>query len=242
MVDCYIKGSCHRRKNSRVAQWSRHKVPLEPYLSSAETVDSTCSMRMTASRTVGNNNTHRWTKILADSSWSSAKCSRTGMAKMSFHNPRFRSKCTEVPNCWAASCPARGTAVVIWRLQDGNFSIVMPAHTQQDSLGGHLRPHKTDYKAHDAWNLVVQPFFSGLRLLTGLWRTWPFPALFCPSSLLPMLQIQASTPNLHSSKTTGWKIAFRLLRQTPVQLILANRLGGRTTNQHLKVNTVIFFP
>ncbi len=109
-------------------------------------------------------------------------------------------------------------------------------------LGGHLGPHKTDYKAHDAWNLVVQPFFSGLILLTGLWHTWPFPALFFPSLLLPMLQIQASTPNLHSSKTTGWKIAFRLLRQTPVQLILANRLGERTTNRHLKVNTVFFPP
>jgi hypothetical protein len=27
-----------------------------------------------------------------------------------------------------------------------------------------------------------------------------------------------------------------------VQLILANRLGGRKTNWHLKVNTVFFFP
>jgi hypothetical protein len=190
------QGFMPQEKNSRLAQWSRHKVPLEPYLSSAdlpltqtpERADSTRSVRMTASWTVGNN-TLRWTNILVDSRWSSAKCSRTGMAKMSFHNPRFHSKHTEVPNCWAASCPAQGTAVVTWRLQDGNFSIVMPAYTQQDSLGGHLGPHKTDYKAHDAWNLVVQPFFSGLRLPTGLWHTWPFPALFCPSLLLPMLQI-----------------------------------------------------
>jgi hypothetical protein len=243
------QGFMPQEKNSRVAQCSRHKVPLEPYLRSAdlpptqtpERADSTRSVQMWASWTVGNN-TRRWTKILADSSWSSAKCSRTGMAKMSFPNPRFRSKHTEVPNCRAASCPAQGTAVVTWRLQDGNFSVVMPAHTQQDSLGGHLGPHKTDYKAHDAWNLVVQTFFSGFRLLTGLWHTWPFPASFSLSLLLPMLQIQASTPNLQSSKTTGWKIAFRLLRQTPVQLILANRLGGRTTNQHLKVNAVFFSP
>jgi hypothetical protein len=98
------QGFMPQEKNSRVAQCSRHKVPLEPYLRSAdlpptqtpERADSTRSVQMWASWTLGNN-TCRWTKILADSSWSSANYSRTGMAKMSFHNPRFRSKHTEVP-------------------------------------------------------------------------------------------------------------------------------------------------
>ncbi len=117
----------------------QENVEFWAYLSSAELpptqtperADSTRSVRMTASCTVGNK-VRRWTKIFADSSWSSAKCSRTGRAKTSFHNPRFLSKRTEVPNCWAANRPARGTAAITWRLQHGNFSIVMPAHTQQN--------------------------------------------------------------------------------------------------------------